>query len=304
MSSRPNVLVFGATGKTGMPVVEQALGAGLDVRAVIRRDDDRAQRLREAGAETVTGDIHDMGCVRTLVKGVDRIYLAYPTHLEQLVEATSNVAVAARDEGISGVVNMSQIIAREGARSPLTRQHWLAENILDIADVGAVHIRPSYFMENLLLFAAQSVAKEGKIFLPLGRRKHAPVAAQDIARVVVHLLQGPDPHAGQRLVLTGPELLSLDEMADVIAGKLGRPVQYVDLPVERWRTLMTEQVGLPPFLVTHLCQAALDHQDGLFERQTDEVERLTGIAPQKLERFAHEHLPLFRGGEEVVHRRL
>lgn len=303
MSSPLNVLVIGATGKTGMPVVEQALEAGCAVRAVIRRDDERAQRLRQAGAETVTGDIHDMGSVRTFVKGVDRIYLAYPTHLEQLIEATANVAVAARDEGISGVVNMSQIIAREGARSPLTRQHWLAENILDIADIGAIHIRPSYFMENLLLFAAQSIAKEGKIFLPLGRRKHAPVAARDIARVVVHLLQRPDAHAGQRLVLTGPELLSLDEMADVIAGQVGRPVQYVDLPVEQWRTLMSEQAGLPQFLVTHLCQAALDHQDGLFEPQTDEVKRLTGIAPQKLERFVREHLPVFRG-EEVVNRRL
>jgi NAD(P)H dehydrogenase (quinone) len=303
MSSKPKVLVIGATGKTGMPVVEQALEAGLDVRAVIRRDDKRAQRLRESGAETVTGDVHELGSVRDLVKGVDRIYLAYPTHLEQLIEATGNVAIAARDEGISGLVNMSQIIAREGARSPLTRQHWLAENILDIADVGAIHIRPSYFMENLLLFAAQSIAKDGKIFLPLGRRKHAPVAARDIARVVVHLLQRPDQHAGQRLVLTGPELLSLDEMADVIAGQLGRPVQYVDLPVEQWRTIMTEQAGLPQYLVTHLCQAALDHQDGLFDRQTDAVERLTGAPPQKLEDFVREHLPLLRG-DEVVNRRL
>ena len=107
------ILVLGATGKTGQPIVEQLLNDGHQVRAVIRREDDRSARLRAAGAETVHGDVHDIKSVRELVKGMDRIYFAYPPYGDRLVEATANIAIAAKDEGISGIVNMSQISVRE-----------------------------------------------------------------------------------------------------------------------------------------------------------------------------------------------
>lgn len=293
------VLIIGATGKTGMPVVEEALKAGLQVRAAIRREDDRSAKLRLAGAETVPADVHDLQSLRDLMEGIDGVYFSYPTHLDRLVEVTANVAIAARDAGASRLVNMSQITSREGARSPLTRQHWISERILDLAGVGAVHIRPTYFMENLLLFAGKSIAEEGKIYLPYGDRKHAAIAPRDIARAVVHLLQNPGQHVGEALVLTGPELLSVQQMADVIGEQLERRIEYVDLPAEAWHSVLTQQVGLPEFLANHLHKVAIDHQEGLFERQTDTVERLTGIAPQSLREYVAEQQAKFEGKEAV-----
>lgn len=70
MTTNINVLILGATGKTGIPIVEQALQAGLNVRAVIRREDHRSEQLRLSGAETVIGDVHDLQSVRRLVEGV------------------------------------------------------------------------------------------------------------------------------------------------------------------------------------------------------------------------------------------
>jgi NAD(P)H dehydrogenase (quinone) len=288
-------LVIGATGKTGLPVVEQTLRAGLDVRAVIRREDDRAARLRNAGAEIVEGDVHDMRSVRKLVKGVDRIYFAYPPQGDRLVEATTNIAIAAKEEGISGMVNMSQITAKESARSPLSHHHWLSENLFDQADIGAVHIRPTFFMENLLLFCAQTIATEGKIYLPYGTRSHAPIAANDIARSVVTLLLDLKPHAGERPILTGRDNLSIAEMANVIGHEIGRPIEYVDLPVEHWHDILVHQLGLPEFLANHLHQVAINHQEGIFDHQTDTVEMLTGAAPQSLAEFVREHLAKFKG---------
>ena len=296
---KSKALVIGATGKTGQPVVEQALAAGLDVRAVIRREDDRSERLRNAGAETVEGDVHDMRSVRQLAKGVDRIYFAYPPQGDRLVEATANIAIAAKDEGITGIVNMSQISVRESARSPLSHHHWLSEKIFDRADVGAVHIRPTFFMENLLLFCSQSIATEGKIYLPYGSRSHAPIAANDIARSVVALLLDPKPHAGEHPILTGPDNLSIAEMANVIGHEIGRPVEYVDLPVEQWHEILVDQVGLPEFLANHLHQVAIDHQEGIFDHQTDTVKALTGAAPQSLPEFVREHLARFKGEQAV-----
>jgi NAD(P)H dehydrogenase (quinone) len=293
------VLVLGATGKTGQPVVEQALQAGLKVRAVIRREDDRSEKLREAGATTVFGDVHDIKSVRHLVQDVDAIYFAYPPQLDRLVEATANIAVAAKGAGVKTVVNMSQLTVRENARSPLTHHHWLSEQVFDHADIGAIHIRPSFFAENLVLFAAQTIAAEGKIYLPYGSRSHAPVTAHDIARVVVHLLQHPEGNVGARHVLTGPDNLTVHEMANVIGQEIGSPVAYVDIPAEQWETILVEQVGLPPFLAEHLKKVAIDHQEGVFDQQTDTVETLTGSPPQSLRDFVKKALPLFQGNEAV-----
>jgi NAD(P)H dehydrogenase (quinone) len=296
---KSKTLIIGSTGKTGQPVVKQTLIAGLNVRAVIRKDDDRSAALKAAGAETVIGDVHDIKSLRSLVQGVDRIYFAYPPHEDRLVEATANIAIAAKDEGVSHLINMSQLPAREGARSALTYQHWLSENIFDQADIGAIHIRPTFFMENLLLFSSQSISNEGKIYLPYGSRNHAPIAADDIARVVVALLQDPATHAGKRLTLTGPQNLSIAEMANIVGQQVGRAIEYVDLPAAQWRDILIKQVGLPKFLANHLHQVAIDHQHGVFDRQTDTVESITGIAPQPLVKFVRCHLAQFMGKEAI-----
>ena len=154
-------------------------------------------------------------------------------------------------------------------------------------------------MENLLLFTADAIASEGKIYLPYGSRSHAPIAANDIARSVVALLLDPEPHAGERVILTGPDNLSIAEMANVIGQVMGRPVTYVDLPAEQWREILIQQVGMPEFLADHLYKVAIDHQEGIFDRQTDTVEALTGTAAQSLKDFVRENLAQFKGDEAV-----
>ncbi len=139
--NKPLILVTGATGKTGQHVVQEMLVRGFPVRALARARDERTQRLEELGAEVVLGDFHDLQSIRAAVKGAERVYFCYPPQGDRLVEATTILATAARDEGVQTVVNMSQISARQDSESPLARHHWLSENILDWADVGAVHLR-------------------------------------------------------------------------------------------------------------------------------------------------------------------
>ena len=76
--TKPIILVTGATGKTGAPVVQQLLERGYHVRALVHRIDDRSQRLSELGADVVVGDFHDLHSVRKAMKGVGRVYFCYP----------------------------------------------------------------------------------------------------------------------------------------------------------------------------------------------------------------------------------
>lgn len=300
MKKKSKILVTGATGKTGAFVVEQLIERGYSVRAMARSHDERSQRLKDLGAEVVLGDFLDLASIRNAVKDINKVYFCYPPQGDRLVEATTIIAVAAKDEGVEAVVNMSQITARQDAPSALTRHHWLSENILDWADIGAVHIRPGYFTENLYLFNSQSIAEEGKIYLPYGKERHAPVAAEDIARVIVGILVDPVPHVGQRYVITGDRNMTIAEIAEVFTKVLGRPVEYIDLPIEVWGQILTEKAGLPEFLVSHLKAVAQDHKDGIFSAQTDVVERIGGQTPQSLEEFIENHRSIFTSRSELA----
>ena len=283
--SNPLILVTGATGKTGTPVVQQLIERGFPVRAMVRRLDDRAARLEQLGAEVVVGDFTDLASIRRAMEGVGRVYFCYPPHGDKLVEATAIAAAAAKDAEVTALVNMSQISAREDSESPLARHHWQSEKIFDWAGIGAIHIRPTFFAEMLHILGAQGIAEEGKLYLPYGSEKHAPVAAADIARVVVGLLADPAPYVGQRLIVTGPRNMSLSQMAQVLSTELGRPVEYVDLPVEVWGQALGGIPGMTPFSVTHLQAVAVDHQNGIFSAETDVVERIGGAKPQSLPEF-------------------
>ncbi len=108
------------------------------------------------------------------------------------------------------------------------------------------------------------------------------MTAEDIARVVTAMLIDPAAYIGQRIDITGPRILTMDEAADVIGRQLGRPVEYVDVPVERWRGALVQRPEFSEFLAKHLAAVAVDHQNGRFDRQTDAVERIGGRAPQTL----------------------
>ena len=291
--SKSLILVTGATGKTGSAVVRQLLDRGYPVRATVRKRDERADDLEALGAEVVVADFHDLRSMRGAMKGVGRVYFVYPPQGAQLVEATTIAATAARDAGVRGFVSMSQISAREDSDSPLARHHWLSERILDWADVGAIHIRPTFFAEMLHILGAQTIATEDKLYLPYGDERHAPVAADDIARVVVGLLTDPEPHVGERYVLTGPKNLTVAEMASVLSEELGTAVEYVDLPLDVWGDAISGVEGLNEFAVTHLKAVALDHQNGIFSGETDVVERIGGQPPQSLPEFIRENIDAF-----------
>ena len=167
----------------------------------------------------------------------------------------------------------------------LARQHWLSERILDWAGVGASHVNPTFFAEDLYLFTGDSIPAEGKMYLPFGEGRHAPVAAEDIASVVVGILEDPKPHVGARYIVTGPKNMSVSEMAEVLSDELGKAVEYVNLPLDQWREALVARPEFPEFLANHLVHVAKDHQDGVFSAETDVVEKVGGREPQSLQQF-------------------
>jgi len=131
------------------------------------------------------------------------------------------------------------------------------------------------------------------MYLPFGEGKHAPVAASDIARVVVTMLIDSQPHVGQRYAITGSKNMNMLEVAQVLSNELGKKVEYVDLPLDYWRKALTQQPEFSEYLADHLVHVARDHLDGVFSVQNDLVEQLGGRPPQSVEDFVRTHIGYF-----------
>lgn len=282
----------GSHGATGNHVARQLLAIGLPVRAFVHHDDDRSAALQALGAQIVVGDVGDFNTVRAALEGVRRAYFTYPL-ADGLLAATTTFAAAGKQAGVESIVNMSQLTARPDHASPAARGHWLAERVLDWSGIGVTHIRPPYFLENLLTIAnPAAIRTEGKIYLPYGQGRHAPIAGEDLARLAVGVLINPGPHHGKAYAATGPVALSMAEQADTFSRVLDRPIQYVDIPVENWRQALS-QGGLPPLLVEHLCHVAETHKHGEQDMATDVVETVGGTPPKSLETFIRDNRAAF-----------
>ncbi|GGN96760.1 hypothetical protein GCM10011579_098560 [Streptomyces albiflavescens] len=116
---------------------------------MVRTDDERAQRLRDKGAEVVFGDLLNFRDVRAAMEGVQRAYFNYPVG-DGLVEAAVMFAQAAKEQNLELIVNMSHIQSRSHARSKATQSHWLSEQIFDWSGIPTTSLRITFFMQWLL----------------------------------------------------------------------------------------------------------------------------------------------------------
>ncbi|MDR7144988.1 NmrA family NAD(P)-binding protein [Rhizobium sp. BE258] len=282
------ILVTGATGETGKYTVAELLKGGRTVRALVRKEDDRSAKLREAGAEIIVGDMLEHDDLIAAASGVDAAYFCYPVR-PGLIQATSYLADAARRANLQLVVNMSQISAREDSESHAARDHWISERILDWSGVPSTHLRPTFFSQWFLYPHAQaSIVNDGVIDLPYGHGRHAPIAAEDQARFIAKVLEEPSRHAGKTYALYGPVELSQRQIADEIGSALGITVKYAPTTIAEYKDRLESQ-GLPPFLVQHFCAIAIDYQNGIFSGEDEIIKAETGSSPLTVREFVERH---------------
>ena len=199
------ILVTGAAGRVGAvgrTVTELLLKQGEAVRAMVRSEDERAQSLRDMGAEVVVGDLLDLESMHRAIDGCEAMYFGMSVS-EAYLAATVNAAAVAKYHGVKAFINMSQMTVSqmsitETTASPQHKLHWLSEQALNWSGLPVVHVRPTVFFEGFfLLLASDSVRESNQIRLPFGEGKTSPVAAEDVARVVAALLADPQPHIGK-----------------------------------------------------------------------------------------------------------
>src|SRR6202795_941963 len=294
------ILVTGAAGRVGgvgRTITEQLLKQGKAVRAMVRNEDERAQTLRDKGAEVVVGDLLDLDSMHRVISGCERMYFGLSVS-DTYLAATVNTAAVAKHHGVKAFINMSQMTLSqmsitETTASPQHKLQWLAEQALNWSGLPVVHVRPTVFLEGfLLIVTADSVRESNQIRLPFGDGKTSPVAVEDVARVVATLLENPQPHIGKIYHLTGPQSENMHFYAQEYSKALGRTITFQDIPVGTWRDGVLKS-GLPVHLVNHLATMADLHRAGRFDRTSDDVLTLTGQAPTSMQEFVRRNAATF-----------
>ncbi|MFY1667640.1 NmrA family NAD(P)-binding protein [Pseudomonas sp. Pseu.R1] len=287
------VLVTGASGDTGRAAVRESIALGLDVRAMVHTLDARSDALKALGAEVVVGDLLQIDTVRDAMQGVEAAYLVWPVQ-PGLINATVNFAQAAKESGVSTVINLSQRSANRESSSDSCRDTFIAEEVLNWSGLPVIHLRPTYFLEWLLYPWQLPFLQQGVLRMPVGKGRHSPIAADDQGRAIAVLLKDPQGHIGTTINLSGPVEMDHQQMAAELSEALGRTIVFQDVPVDEYVQSISE-MGVPPYIVQHLDGAMRDYQNGRMAGADNNIEQLTGRRSMTVGEFARLHADRLNG---------
>lgn len=286
------ILITGATGKTGGEVSRQLAAAGIPFRVLVRNPD-KAGPLRELGAEISIGDIADRAAVERAMEGVDKALLVMANEEQQLVweKQFTDVAVAA---GVDHLVYLSSVESVPESPNPIPQNHVAAEAYIRASGLTYTMVRPTFFMQ-MFTGMAPRIKETGKIVMPAGSGTIATTDLRDVAEIIVGIFTKPEGHENQSYDLTGPDLLTFVEIAACFSKLLGREIQYVDQPIDEFRSVL-RAIKFPEWRVDAVSKELEAIGAGSIDHTTDTIGELLGRPPVSLEQFIRDHIDLFTDG--------
>lgn len=291
MEKKIRVLITGATGKSGSAAIDALLRMGYPVRALVHSKDERSEKLEAKGVEVIVGDLLRLDDIAAAMQGMDTAYFCYPVLVPGVLQATAYFAQAAKENGLKGIVNMSQISARREAKSNAAQDHWVGEQLLNMTGIPTVHLRPTFF-DDWFLYIRDSIVKDSAIVLPFGNGRWAPVDSADLGNVVANLAVAIEEYSGRELKLYGPEEFNVFEMSAVISDVLGRTIKYEPVTIERFFEMNSKKAASEHF-VQHVTHVADDCINDVFAGTNDLLEKITGRTSTTLADFFIRNKELF-----------
>jgi uncharacterized protein YbjT (DUF2867 family) len=282
------ILISGATGAVGRPLIDLLSAAGADIRAVTRNP--QAANL-PTGVEVVEGDPSQPATIADALRGVTALFL----NPRAIGKAADELLRLAREQGVKRVVAMSALnVDFDLARQP-SRLHGEYNKEVEAAAVASglewVALRSGSYAINAIGMWAGQIRAGGVVRGPYSESAWAPLHEQDIAAVSAHALL-TDELVGMRPVLTGPQSLTQEEMVTTIGDAIGRPLRFQEVPPEAAKQGMI-QGGFPAALADGFLtmQAESYGQRGLVSR---EIEKILGRPGLTFAEWAADHAAAFR----------
>jgi uncharacterized protein YbjT (DUF2867 family) len=294
------ILITGATGKIGQALVQDLLARKCEFKVMVRSKE-AAKAFESQGIKAVHGDFERTGTLADALAGIRQAFLLTIPHPAQ-PEIERKFLKACKQEGVRQVVRLSAMGANPASASGLLRCHGRCELQLEDSGLGWTILRPTMFMQNLVHFFAATVAKESTLYAPAGQARIPWVDTRDIAAVAGTVL-ATTGHQDLIYEITGPEACTYADVADLLGGKLGRRIAFVDVPDGGARQAITA-MGAPIWLAEGMINLYhLFKVNGHTSLVLDTVERITGRPARTLDAYLVENLEAFRSRKpvEVAH---
>jgi uncharacterized protein YbjT (DUF2867 family) len=269
--SRQTTLVLGGTGRTGSLVARKLAERGLSARTASRH-----------GAD-VRFDWDDPATHGPALAGADCIYLVTPVMRVTYAGQVSGFLDLAAACGIRHVTYLSAYGSDQAP--PEVDIRAVERDLMSRRAFTSSVLRPAWVMQN---FSDEHLPViQHMITVPTGRGAEAFVDAADIAAVAAETLADPDAHAGAVYAPTGPEALTVAEVAGIIAGVTGRPVIHNDIERSVWIDGAIAAGVVPPGYGVMLNWLTDTIASGHGSRPNDDVRKVTGSPPTSLADFVH-----------------
>jgi uncharacterized protein YbjT (DUF2867 family) len=291
------VLVLGATGNVGSPLVYELQRRGVPVRAAVRNIPETArtrQGSQKAGVEYVKFDYFDADTYQKAFEGITALYLLTPVipNPQGLVQALVD---AAKRAGVKKIVRQSAYGAdRVSSNVRMLKWHQDCEKLIEQSGIPYVILRPTGFFQNYLSYA-DDISRAGVFHLALGSDRSTYIDARDVARVAaVTLIE--NGHEGRMYNLTGPQALSNEDIADVLSQVTGDQIKFVPISDEVERRNLIEE-GTPDWLADGLVEMHRLWRGENSAQVLPTVHEITGQDASPFEKFARENIESFKRRE-------
>ena len=272
-----NLGITGVTGHLGGFVARKLSEAGLTT-CLLARSPERAPELAGATVKKCSYEYSDEAV--EALSGVDVLFMISAKENPERLQQHLAFVDAAKEAGVKHIVYTSFYNASPDSTFTLARDHAATENYIKEKGLTYTFLRDNFYID----FFVDMAREYGEIKGPAGNGKVSAVVRSDVADVAVEILKNPENWANQTLNMTGPEELSLAEMAEQISHFLGKAVTYVEETVEEAyesrKIWQAEQWEYDSWVSTYTA-IAKGEQAGL----SDDIKRVLGEEPTSLAEY-------------------
>lgn len=273
----PYIAVTGATGFIGGHTARTLAAAGLPQRLIVR-DPARAPKLPLA--DVAVAAFGDRSGVEHALEGIDTVLMVSAAESATRLDEHKAFIDGAVAAGVRHIVYTSFVAAAPDALFTLARDHFATEEHLRASGMAWTFLRDNFYLD----FMPMMVGDDGVIRGPAGTGKAAVVSRRDVAAAAAAILQDPAAHAGRTYQLTGPEALTMAEVAAILSAGLKRDISFhnetVSEAYESRKAWDAPQWQYDAWVSTYTAIGS-----GAMAQLSTSVEELTGHKPQSLAEF-------------------
>jgi len=283
--SKPTVLVQGADGKVGFEITSELIDhSNMTVKAGVKDPDDvKADKLIELGINVVPFQHFSPIALRAGLVGISKLVIIPPNRLDR-VQAVQNIVDAAVHSNVKHIILISALGAKNAANL-FADQFRQIEKIIEKSGISWTFLRCGLFMDNYL--KSRSYITRGKLPLPTGQGKFAPIALSDVGEIVARIVKSRDHHY-RIYELTGSIAMSGTEQASVFSSVLKRNITFIPVSIAKFKNELIK-AGFQEWQINGFVEIYQLISEGKFDTTSTDAQFILGTPPRSLAQWIAEN---------------